>query len=189
MDIEAPLRRQIVQSLDTEFYVLEEVGVSNRDGDLRADLVAIPKDDYLDGAAIAFEVKAKTEAMNFQNWSKVFKQAADYVNSIVVDARLPRVRIAASFVFPSPPYVPHPALAGNTGVTVDPWYRSDQLLQYAGMHHLAMQFRVGRAEVHKTTMTLSMGPQVLWVQGRGWFPKARDLLFSSRIGSRVQSRP
>ena len=106
MDIEADKRREVIGAINHFFDVWEEVSLSGADGNLRIDLVAVPRDRSKIDAAIGFEVKSPSRAPNFQNWAKAFKQAADYVGARIVDDRVPQKILTGVFVYPSPPYIP-----------------------------------------------------------------------------------
>lgn len=191
MDIESKNRKVIRTALESAFEIWEEVWIASPQGRLRVDLVAVWKGGLLQGAAIGFEVKAPNNAMNFQNWAKVFKQAADYVNAKTIDKRLPEVSLSAVFVYPSPPYVPNHMHSGLEQPKNEGWYRNEQLLQYAGVIHLAQHFRVGSAGIRAMgedqLFVLSMGPNPVWDQSFGWHKTGIDLINSKRIGSQVKS--
>ena len=191
MDLEARKRAEVRAALEPWFNVWEEVQVETHQGKLRVDVVAIPKSPDGPKSAIGFEVKSPNTAMNFQNWAKVFKQAADYVGSRTIDKRLPDVKISSVFVFPSPPYVSYLSPPSIGQEYTGDWFRQDQLLQYAGVIHLAQHFRVGHASWSssgvRSVFQLSMGPNGVWNQRLGWFKTGKDLVGSSRVGSKVKS--
>jgi len=192
MDIEADKRREVIGAINHFFDVWEEVSLSGADGNLRLDVVAVPRDRSIIDAAIGFEVKSPSRAPNFQNWAKAFKQAADYVDARIVDDRVPHKILTGVFVYPSPPYVPYvsptPIMYPGAGV----WFRNEQLLQYAGVIHLAQHFRVGHARWQKQrqeeAFQLSMGPNPVWNSKYGWARDGKNLLGSIRVGSTTKSR-
>lgn len=192
MDIEFQNRTRIRNAIEEHFDVWEEVSVTTAWGKLRMDIVAIPKSSSDVNCPIGFEVKAPTSALNFNKWAQKFKQAADYVGATVSDARLPQGEVRAVFVFPSPPYIPYSEAAdahhGSEGEEI--WFRSDQLLQYAGVLSLAEQFRVGygrfETQPSGSGLCLSMGANPIWFQKLGWTKSGRDLINSKRVGSQVR---
>ena len=191
MDVEAKKRAEVHEALEPWFDVWEEVRVETPLGKLRVDVVAIPRETSDLREAIGFEVKSPVSELNFQDWAKVFKQAADYVGSITIDKRLPDVKISSVFVYPSPPYVPYPPPAHMSEDYSGGWFRQEQLLQYAGVIHLAQHFRVGHARWSSSradsVFQLAMGPNPIWNQQHGWFKSGKDLLASRRVGSKVKS--
>ena len=185
MDIEAPNRSLICSALEGHFDTWEEVPVVTASGKLRIDVVARCNNGDFEGKVLAFEVKSGLNALNFQKWAQVFKQAADYVNGQVELPTFGSTAVTAAFVFPSPPYVPFQLPICPT--TDKPWFRTEQLAQYAGVIHLAQQFRVGWASHDETFgLALHMGPNPVWDKRYGWLKSGRDLITSRRIGSQTE---
>ena len=186
-DVEASNRSLIRSALQGHFDTWEEVPVRTVLGQVRIDVLARRNGGEFEGVLLAFEVKSGDKALNFQNWAKAFKQAADYVNGLVELPDLPERSVAAAFVFPSPPYVPFPSPV--CPVDEMPWFRREQLAQYAGVIHLAEHFRVGWAE-HSQDMgiSLKMGPNPIWDARHDWWKSGRDLILSRRVGSQVKGR-
>lgn len=189
MDSEAPIRNEVRDALKESFEIWEEVWVDTPSGKIRPDLICVPRDPEYRDLVFGFEVKNPTHALNFQDWAKVFKQASDYVGAELKDPRVPSGTVRGMFVFPSPPYVPFVESVAHA-TAGENWYRNEQLLQYAGVIHLAQHFRVGHAHWHKSAngqeFRIAMGPNPIWAQNLGWHKNGKDLLNSWRLGSQVK---
>ncbi|MCP4327077.1 MAG: hypothetical protein GY791_01385 [Alphaproteobacteria bacterium] len=137
---------------------------------LKPDLVAVPRDPHHSDLLIGFEVKSGCPKRTGE-YAKSLKQAADYVLGRIVDPsfssadqqRILNRTIDAVFLFPS---------------YDESFFEGDakKQLRLYGMHQLAAQFKVGRATIVKTGLSLTMGAGAndVWVQGVGWRPHARD---------------
>jgi hypothetical protein len=190
LDIERDTRASLCNALCDSFDVFQELKVTAFSSSFRVDVVAIPKDHPFSDFAIGFEVKAPSSALNFQNWAKVYKQAADYVGTVTETERIPQRKLVAIFVYPSPPYFPFSTALDERQEGEEIWFRKDQLLQYAGVIHLAQHFRVGHARWatlgKQRVFELAMGPNPIWNQRQGWFKNGQELLFSMRSGSQMK---
>lgn len=159
------------------FWTYREVNLRHalfRRRTLRADLIAIPKDQNMEDIAIAFECKRD------QDWSDgplgpALKQAADYVLATIEDPivmpRFKGVPVMGSFLYEAP------ACNCNEGPSV-------KAIACSGMMHMAGLLRVGGARPgRKGRLTLSFGATVVWDE-RGWWANARNVLVGKRqIGS------
>lgn len=184
MDIEAPLRRKLIGSLEGSFLCFEEVEIEHPLFSgvlLRADVVAVPLEDHLWGHALAFEVKAYPETAPYAKWSAATKQASDYVFGHIKDERqnLTGRRVSAAFVYPAPGYQPFvPRQSAPPDI-------SNQVM-IAGIFHCALHWRVGRAHHSaREGLSLDFGPNELWTSRRGFSGQAEALLKNKRrVGSR-----
>jgi len=190
MDIEADRRKELIHSLGDEFLCEEEVGLFHpifRTLKVRADVLAIPTDERFWGCLLAFEVKEPKD-WNYAKWCKAIHQATDYVYATVEDnerlGHFTQRRVAASFVYPSPPYAPYDG-SGKTCNLI----RDRDIKIVSGAFSLAARFRVGRAIQSNIKcgdgMMLSFGPNLIWESGKGFTAAAEKLLTNKRpVGSK-----
>ncbi len=169
MDGEAPIRREVVESLSPYFEMLEEQPVIRLGGSKgRVDVLARPRP--FPDITVIFEVKERSfvEAPYVADW---IKQTFDYVGASPLNGWPP---IAAGFVW-----------------MVDIEVESDSQVRCSGMFQLAQRFRVGlvtRENRGGLSVRFGSGAELLRTSRNigPWLPKARDLLFATRIsgGSR-----
>ncbi len=183
MDIEKELRKTLREKLDTDFETAEEVSLLTANGlNVRADVIAFPRSPDFSQKILAFEVKTATDR-NFQKWTKVFRQAYDYVGSTIKNGKMKGMVVRASFVFPSPPY----DFLSET-IENSTYWRNTEGKQLAGVIHMASTLKVGTAfQRHQNPgkgFYLTMGPNTIWNSRRGWFADGQRLLSSNRVGSR-----
>jgi hypothetical protein len=184
MDIEAGLRRELIDSLHDSFLCFEEVEIEHpmfSNLKLRADVVAVPIDERFWGHALAFEVKCFDETADYADWSGAVKQASDYVLGRIRsdNHNLLGRRVSAAFVYPAPrdqPYVPKSNWPPDISMQV----------MTAGVFHCAIHWRVGRAHrSERDGLVLSFGPNELWTRRWGFSGQSQALLTNRRrIGSR-----
>ncbi len=187
MDVERPVREQLLQTLNWSFLSHEEVELSHPfwpELNLRADIVAVPLDDPLRYLPLAFEVKnpAVGDESKYTTWSFAIKQAADYVFASIRDPRMPDFngrRIAGAFVFPAPNLPPPSPDKVNDRET---YHRTIS----AGAFHLAQHFGVGRALLSANgELLLMFGPSVVFA-ANSWSDRVKRVLKSKRrIGSQM----
>src|SRR5579875_3575589 len=82
MDLEAPLRRELIAALEPAFLCFEEVEIEHpilSGLSVRADVVAVPVDRQFWAHALAFEVKCYDDSADYAKWSAAIRQASDYV--------------------------------------------------------------------------------------------------------------
>lgn len=182
MDIEQARREELKNILSGHFACHEEVRLRHalfRTCRIRADIVAIPLDPKLAGYALAFEVKEPTSP-NWQtkHWIHAMRQASDYLYAEIepqpgIPGGVGR-RIAASFLYPSPP------ISGIFSLD-----SCDEPL--AGALLLALHFRVGHAHYDRKKgdrFVLSFGPNEVWRSDIGFSAVAIGLLTGKRtVGS------
>lgn len=183
--LERILRDRLRQRLEAAFETFEEVPVRHalfRHRRLRADVLAIPRDERFSDIALAFETKGDPD-WDKPRWARALKQASDYVLATVepeVAAHAGK-RVMATFVFPAPPWVTGDALDGRGPV-------DGRAAFLSGMAQMAAFHRVGMAkfspELQGRPLILSFGPNEVWLSTTGWRSAARDLLVGRRqIGS------
>ena len=187
MDIEKKLRDELCERLSSSFLTEQEVSIDTLNGDrLRADVVALPLDEEFANTLLAFEVKTAS-SRNFNKWTHVFKQAADYVGARVTKGEWCDREIAAAFVFPAPPYIPT-----EIPLEQSDYWRSDEAKELSGVMHMASLFKAGAANIRprqpRKGLNLSFGPNTLWNEHKGWFVQGKSLLSSKRLGSGKASR-
>lgn len=186
MDIERDVRAKLVSLLQNDFDCEEEVQLRTIGGhDVRCDVLAIPRDEEFSGCNLAFECKRPSQDWHYARWSRAIKQAADNVGSEVIDPRFPDVgTIKAAFLYPAPMVVPQ-----GTPQFANSLIREGFEEAIAGMFHLALMFRVGKAGViffgKNSNMSLVLGPNEIWSSRSGFTKNGRDLLLEGRpIGSK-----
>jgi hypothetical protein len=191
MDIEKPVRIELMNALSEHFICFEEVNLFHAllpKQIIRADVVAFPRGDQLAGCGIAFETKLPTAEIDSANFAEVIKQSSDYVYaSVAPDDRVGEYvgrRINSSFVFPSQPFRTQmrdlEKEFGSNGAEV---------LQASGALQLALHFRVGRAYWEKAypdkRFALAFGRNDVWNSQEG-FLKRGEALFNPkrRLGTK-----
>lgn len=190
MDVEKEYRAELIGALGSAFECFEEVPLEHplfRGRKVRADLVAIPVDPRLSGYALAFEVKRPDRTWDYSKWSGAIRQASDYVYGRIAPAGPARAfagrRIAAAFMFPSPPLNTEGRLT-DTGPFVFP----ASSVMVSGLFHMALHFRVGSAYWEtigrERNFCLTFGPNPVWDTRRGLRTQGINLIAGSRtLGS------
>jgi hypothetical protein len=188
MDVERERRQELMAALGEGFEFFEEATLRHATftgRKVRADIVAVPRDNRLSGYAFAFEVKEPKDG-HYAFWSRTVRQAADYVYASVEASgsagRYAGRRIAGAFVFPAPPYDP----TGLKGIA-SPFVRRGEEAMVSGIFHLALHFRVGRAfwQEPKRRFCLSFGPNTVWESDCGFRIQGFGLITGERsLGSR-----
>jgi len=189
MDIERPIRAELIGALLDDFACVEHVPLRHAlftDRIITCDVLAIPRDDRFSGLTIAFEVKCAESAWcpsagvtNVPFWTRAIKQAADYVYAEVVsdfdDTSLHGRRIAASFVYPA-------NIRRNAKST-------EHDIRAWGAFEAACHLRVGRAYIQDILggrarcLNLYLGTE-LWSTGKGFSSHANGVLRGRRpLGS------
>jgi hypothetical protein len=182
VDVEADLRRNLIEMLSPNFTCREEVNLlhSRVGSRIRADVIAIPIDGEFQNCAFAFEVKKPKENWQPKNWSHAFRQAHSYL-----DAKIPsglfqenhgERYVALSFVFPSPGWI----------ITNPP--RTEHQSELAGILQLAGNLRIGHVEwrmARSRYFCLALGATPVWESHKGWTTHASQHLKGvETIGSR-----
>jgi hypothetical protein len=185
MDLEKERRAKLIAELSHGFDCVEECEL--RHGlvpniQLRADVVAAPRDPTLGRLLLAFEIKEPRTEWNYARWNKAIRQAADYIYGTPTTGPFQGRRVAACFLYPSPSYDPY----GIRGA--GPYGRDSEAMNLAGAFHLALHFRVGRVEHEEThcgrRLVLAFGPNDVWRSDKGFTGQAKGLLAGARtIGS------
>lgn len=182
---ETQIRAHLRAMLEPAFETFEEVEVRHalfRRRRMRVDLLAIPRDPTLSDIALAFETKGD-RVWDIPLWAQALKQASDYVLA-TVEPKLSNhsgKRVMATFVYPAPQWV----LEMNENIHSE----TPKSSFLSGMAHMAGYHRVGMARYcasygRQTALTLSIGPNEVWLSTRGWRAQARHLLAGKRqIGS------
>jgi len=191
MDIEKPIRLELIEALSPHFFCFEEVVLRHallRARLIKADVVAFPRGGQLGGCGFAFETKVKTQFYDHSHYSEAIKQASDYVYAKVeADKRLNEFEgkfIHSSFVFPSPPFY-----ANQSSIPAEAETQSSELLLASGAIHLALHFRVGRAYWEKSfpdrKFVLAFGRNDVWNSRDGFVKRGDGLLQQKRrLGSK-----
>lgn len=173
----------LIEHLRAHFTIFEDVGVrspSFSERVLQPDLIVAPIDEKHSDFLIAIEVKIGNPRSTGE-YARHLKQAADYVLGQISNANSPNKflepflgrLVQATFLFPS---YDDSYFEGNP----------QKLLRAYGMHQLAARFKVGRVVASECGISLVMGAGAneVWIEGRGWTPKARSLVKGKRqIGS------
>lgn len=185
MDVEQIVRAELVSLLRDDFDCEEEVQLRIIGGKgVRCDVLAIPRDEKFSGCSLAFECKRPSRDWHYAPWSRAIKQAADNVGAEVVDPRLPDAGIVkAAFLYPAPMVVPRGQPQPANGLIREGFEEA-----IAGMFHLALMFRVGKAgsvlSGKEPNMCLVLGPNEVWNSRKGFTENGRNLLLGGRpIGS------
>lgn len=150
---------------------------------LRADLIAIPKDDKFCEQLFAFEVKIPDGTWHYAHWSDTIRQAENYVYGLIDSSHVMGGRfVTAAFVYPFPDIF---------GPCRDdpPIIRAGDEPMLQGALNLALHLRVGRAfsDFHHRAprFTLAFGPNEVWREDVGFLPGGTGLLKGRRrFGSR-----
>lgn len=160
--------------------------VSHAKKTIRADIVALPRDVECREFLLAFEVKRPDQSWHYRDWSNAIRQASNYVDAHVSQSTgiiNKNAKISGAFIFPAPFVVPTVDRIENS-----PYIRPGFEQAIAGMFHLALHLRVGRAGVSQTIrdeiFSMRMGPNEVWNATRGFTKIGQKLLRSKRkIGS------
>lgn len=146
------------------FEILPEVNLIARSGErFRIDRLI-----YDDQYALGVEIKPKFLFM--QDYTKALKQAADYRDSAVNDARLPSLmgqQLSGVLVFPR-----------WTGLHDNG--EREYAFEAFGMELLAGTFRVGTAGTRKSKPEMVVGQQCIWNTQRRWSENAAGILQGKR---------
>jgi hypothetical protein len=161
MDIEKPLRKELISLLSNDFDCFEEVDLysSRFQRDVRCDVLAIAKDELLGvPLTFAFEVK-KIQQWSVGKYCDAMHQAYGYVAADVKKLSvIPESKVDAAFVFPSPRWAWKDA--PNT---------HDEGLVMSGISMFAGRLNVGQAKLDlKNRLGLFMGAAEIWISGKGW---------------------
>ncbi len=183
MDPEKQTRKELIAKLGGSFDCIEEAWLSTERGEIRCDVLARPSHPDFQQYLFAFECKIPTKEWHYSNWARTLKQAIDYVgakpikNSISLG--VPDGLVTCAFVFPAPEG------RSSNGIWEPSEYVRDGFeSEIAGMFHLALMFRCGRAGLTRLTniqyFGLSLGPQSVWSDRFGFQNKSHDLLREGR---------
>ncbi|WP_421951704.1 hypothetical protein [Pelagibacterium sp.] len=196
MDVEKEQRAALVSALGAGFECFEEVPLQHAlftRRTIRADILAVPKDDRLASYAFAFEVKQPDTSWDYSAWAQAIRQATDYVYASIQPsgpaAKYAGRRISAAFKFPAPPVDPE-----GRRVDKGPYVRPDTSVMVTGVFHLALHLRVGRAywedDQHGRRFRLDFGPNPVWCCRRGFRNQGINLVAGKRtLGSqRIEIR-
>lgn len=183
MDLERPVRDCLLKYLVPHFEVLEEAYLIGSSGKLRCDVLARPKAMEFQGYLFAFECKRPDKEWHYARWARAIKQAIDNVGATTTknSAKLfgADLSVTASFVFPAPFEVPSQIPFESSSLVRDGFENA-----VAGMFHLALMFRCGRARVHThgevKSLGLALGPTQIWSNSSGFYSRAHDLLADGR---------
>ncbi len=190
MDVELEQRKALIAALGDQFECFEEVPLQHAiftRRHIRADIIAVPKDERLSSYAFAFEVKLPDRSWDYSRWSNALRQASDYIyGAITPDGPARRYagrRISAAFMYPSPPLDPEGRLPDK-----GPYVRPDTSVMVTGVFHMGLHLRVGRAywEHHKNgqRFRLSLGPNPVWCSQQGFRDQGLNLVAGKRaLGS------
>lgn len=186
MDIEAALRRELIDALTPDFACFEEVALRPAlfpERRVRADVVAVPLDQEFFGHALAFEVKRVGQKNDCTYWSTAIRQAQDYVYAHLDSDHhlLSGRRISAALVYPAPRYYVYPPRFNC------PDDISEKLM-ISGAFLSAMHSRVGRAMKDESSrfkdLHLYMGPNFFWSEKLKFTGQAKAVLKNRRrLGS------
>jgi hypothetical protein len=165
MDIEQPVRRQLIDILSPIFTCFEEVALTSmNEKTVRADVLAISNTDCRVPVILAFEVKAHDNSDPGKYKDALF-QASKYVNAVIADTRIvgfQNARVDAVVVFPAPAY-----RWPTSAEKVDP---STYVL--TGIAFMAERLNVGRLVQRKTDWEIIFGANDLWSKNKGWMGNA-----------------
>lgn len=190
MDVELEQRRALIEALGDQFECFEEVPLQHAIFErrfVRADIVAVPKDERLSSYAFAFEVKQPDKTWDYSRWSNALRQASDYIYGAITSkgpaSRFAGRRISAAFMYPSPPLDPEGRLADK-----GPYVRPDTSVMVTGLFHMGLHLRVGRAhwesDKEGKRFWLSFGPNPVWCSRRGFRDQGLNLVAGKRtLGS------
>lgn len=185
MDIEQNVRAELVSLLRDDFDCIEEVQLRTIGGHgVRCDVLAIPHDEDLSRCNLAFECKRPSQDWHYALWSRAIKQAADNVGAEIIDPRLPDAgTVKAAFLYPAPMVVPQGMPQSANGLIREGFEEA-----IAGMFHLGLMFRVGKAgsvaPLKEPNMSLVLGPNKVWNSRSGFTKNGYNLLLGGRpIGS------
>lgn len=182
MDPERETRQELIRLLGPAFSCSEEARLRTPSShDVRCDVLAIPRDAAFAGHPLAFECKRPSQDWHYAPWAKAIHQASDYVGAEVVGTG---GVVSAAFLFPAPMAAPNPG-----GMLESELVRPGYELAVAGMFHLALFYRVGRAGWKTLTnvsqFCLALGPNEIWKERPGFTRNAQNLLLEGRpVGSR-----
>lgn len=190
MDVEKEQRAALIAALGNEFDCFEEVALQHAlfgRRTVRADIVAVPRDERLASYAFAFEVKQPNTTWDYSAWAHAIRQATDYIYAPILPlgpaAKFAGRRISAAFMFPAPGIDPEGRRPDK-----GPYVRPDTSVMVTGLFHLALHLRVGRAhweqDRHGSRFCLSFGPNPVWCSGKGFRDQGLNLVAGKRtLGS------
>ncbi|WP_317054347.1 hypothetical protein [Roseovarius rhodophyticola] len=185
MDIERLVRDKLISLLQNGFDCTQEVQLRTVSGhNVRCDVLGIPRNEEFSGCCLAFECKRPSQEWHYAPWSRAIKQASDNVGADVTDQRFPDAgTVTAAFLFPAPMIVPRGSTQQANDLIRDGFEEA-----VAGMFHLALMFRVGKAGTtslgKERQLSLVLGPNEIWNARNGFTKNGYDLLLSGRpIGS------
>jgi hypothetical protein len=165
MDIEQPVRRQLIDILSPTFTCFEKVALTSmNDKSVRADVLAISNTDCRVPVILAFEVKAHDNSDPGKYKDALF-QASKYVNAVIADTRIvgfQNARVDAAVVFPAPAY-----RWPTSAEKVDP-----NTYVLTGIAFMAERLNVGRLVQRKTDWEIIFGTNDLWSKNKGWMGNA-----------------
>jgi hypothetical protein len=165
MDIEQPVRHQLIHILSPSFRCFEEVTLvlMNRKT-VRADVLAISSTDCRIPVILAFEVKAHDNSDPGKYKDALF-QASKYVNAVIVDPRIigfQNANVDAAVVFPAPAYR-WPTIAEEVDANT---------YVLTGIAFMAERLNVGRLVQRKTDWEIIFGTNDVWSKNKGWMGNA-----------------
>ncbi len=185
MDIERSVRDELALLLRNDFDCAQEVELRTISGHkVRCDLLAIPRRAEFSSCNLAFECKRPSHDWHYALWSRAIKQAADNVDAEVIDKRFPSgSSVRAAFLFPAPMLVPRGSPQSENELIRDGFEEA-----VAGMFHLALMFRTGKAGLTRRGrdkfLSLVLGPNEIWNAEGGFTKNGHDLLLGGKpIGS------
>jgi hypothetical protein len=165
MDIEKPVRRQLIDILRPTFDCFEEVTLVTTCGKtVRSDVLAVSTTDCRVPVILAFEVKVHDNS-DPGKYKDALYQASKYVKAVIADPRvtgLPNANVDAAVVFPAPAYR-WPTSAEDVDANT-------YLL--TGIAFMAERLNVGRLVQRKTDWEIIFGTNDVWSRNKGWMGNA-----------------
>lgn len=165
MDVEKETRRLLIERLGRSFNCIEEAPLITAKGPVRCDVLARPVDEAFSMFLFAFECKQPNKDWHYAKWARAIKQGIDYVDALpegrATSLGLVGTRVTCSFLFPAPFEVP-----SESQLAESDFVREGYENAIAGMFHLALMFRCGRAGTMNFTnincFGLAIGPNPIW---------------------------
>lgn len=164
MDIEAPVRREVINILGDDFICFEEVEIRSRFKEtLRADVIAISRKGCEPNIVLAIEVK-QHENYSVGKFKDAIIQAEKYVGGTfnLSDGK-GGYHIDAGIVFPAYDWF-YPNHVEQ---------RNDDSCFASGVMFLAEKYQVGTIQNSGKYWQIQFGANEFWTQRRGWTGHAR----------------